>query len=945
MPAIPKPPPMSQPEPPPPVVDPAPEGRPGGRISLVWLVPLIALAISLAVAWRAYSERGPLVVIVFEDAAGIVPGETSLRFRDVTVGTVESVAFGAGLDSVEVGVRVSKSLAPYIDEDAAFWVVRPRVTAQGVSGIETVLSGVYVEGYWDGVPGERAELFTALEQAPLTPTDQPGLRVQLHATDGGSVSIGAPVLFKSIQVGKIETVELTDEGEVLMDVFVESPHHLRLTEGTRFWNASGFNIRLTTAGAALEVDSLASLLQGGISFDTIGSDVTPVEEGYLYELYAAETLARQNAFEDAPGRRLAIDTFFDGSIRGLEPGAPVEFRGIRVGEVTALQAAIIDETPEPRIALRATLAILPQRLGIVGADEDPQDRVPAATEEAALDLIARQVQSGLRARLAASGLLSQTLYVDLAELPDAPPAEFLREAEPNPVIPSAPSEVSGIAASAESVLQRVQDLPIEELLDNATTLLANLNRVATDASVLAAPESLDLLLTDLRGLVNEGGLREATEDLGALIASAQAVVSEAEERRLVAALADTLTAAEAALADIGAATRGVPALIGALDTLAREASDLPLADLVAAATRAVAEIETLLASEGVAGLPDGLQATLAEARGLIEALRTGGAVENANATLAALRAVAEDIAEADLATALGTAIDDARLALGNISTASRDLPELIDSLTALSDSAGALPLDALAASATRLLGEAETLVASDAVAAVPGEVAAALGDLRALIAQVQDGGAVENASAAIASIRRLADEAAAAGLVASLRTVIAEARLAAGNVGAASTELPALIDNLTALSEDAAALPLDALVVSATGALEAVDGFLATDGAQSVPDAFGAALEEARAILAELREGGAAANLNATLASADEAASALTAAVADLPALISTLAGAANRADSALGTLGPGSELNRDTLQVLRELREAARAVNDLVSALERRPNSVLFGR
>ena len=182
--------------------------------------------------------------------------------------------------------------------------MRPSVTAQGVSGIETVISGVYIDAFWDDEPAPASSRFAALPRPPLTPADQPGLRVRLRAPDGGSMTIGAPVLFKRIQVGRIETIELTDAGDVMIDIFVNAPNDLRLTEGTRFWNASGFSIQLGAGGASLNVESLISLLQGGVAFDTVGSDAAPVEAGHVYELYASETAARQNVFEDEPGARL-----------------------------------------------------------------------------------------------------------------------------------------------------------------------------------------------------------------------------------------------------------------------------------------------------------------------------------------------------------------------------------------------------------------------------------------------------------------------------------------------------------------------------------------------------------------------------------------------------------------------------------------------------------------
>ena len=167
-------------------------------------------------------------------------------------------------------------MAHFLDDDAQFWVVRPSVTAQGVTGIETVISGVYIERLLGRRGRPAPTRFEGLPRAPLTPADQPGLRVQLRAPDGGSMTIGAPVLFKRIQVGQVEDIELTDAGDVMIDVFVNAPNHVRLTEGTRFWNASGFSIELGAGGASLNVDSLISLLQGGVAFDTVGSDTAPV---------------------------------------------------------------------------------------------------------------------------------------------------------------------------------------------------------------------------------------------------------------------------------------------------------------------------------------------------------------------------------------------------------------------------------------------------------------------------------------------------------------------------------------------------------------------------------------------------------------------------------------------------------------------------------------------
>ncbi len=760
---------------------------------------------------------------MFENAAGVEAGRTNVRFRDVNVGLVEKTALSADLKTVIVTARIDKTLAHFLDDDAQFWVVRPSVTAQGVTGIETVISGVYIEAAWNHEVGQRKTRFDGLPRAPLTPADQPGLRIKLRSPDGGSMKIGAPVLFKRIQVGKVEDIQLTEAGDVIIDVFVGAPNNVRLTEGTRFWNASGFSIQLGGGGASLNVDSLISLLQGGIAFDTVGSDTASVQDGHVYELYPTETAARQNLFEDEPGARLILDTDFDGSVRGLQPGAPVEYHGIKVGEVSSLQAAVIEEDGQPpRVTLRTTLALVPQRLGITALETSD-------APEAAIDLLASQVEQGLRAQLAATGLLTQTLFVDLAMVPDAPPAALDRTAEPNPRLPSAPSDVTGIATAAESVLQRVASLPLEDVVDAAVTLIANINALVTSEGVRAAPENLGLLLADARKLVGESGFQEAPQQLTEILAAARELVDQAVEARVV---------------------------------------------------------------------------------------------EEVTAVL-----------------------DGAKTAVASIDSAAKEVPELVEEIEATSRRVRALPLDQLVQSGTRVLGSVNTLVSAPDTTRVPASLNASLAELRALMEELRSGGAVDNLNATLASVRKVSDEIAAANLAASLQTVLAEAKTAAGNVSTASEDLPALLDSLTALSNRVNDMPLDELVTSATNVVNTAETLLASEGVAEVPPNLAAALEELRGLLSELREGGAVNNLNDTLASADRAAEAVAGAANDLPALLDNLNRVAAQADQAIASVGPGSEINRDTLRLLQEVRETARSINALVLALERRPNSVIFGR
>jgi paraquat-inducible protein B len=798
--------------PPTPVVEVPRPGGPRRRISAVWLVPLIALIFSVAVAWRTYSERGPIIEIEFDNAAGIVAGQTAIRFRDVTIGQVESVDFTTDLQKVLVTARIASNMSDFIDSDARFWLVRPQVSAQGVTGIETVLSGVYIQAFFDSEPGAPAERFVAEPRAPLTPADQPGLRVRLRSPDGGSVSEGAPVLFKRVAVGKIEQVELTPEGDVILDVFIDAPHDRFVTTATRFWNASGFSIQIGASGASLNVESLISLLQGGIGFDTVTSGGLPVEDERIFALYPSESAARQSALDDDPENRVTLTTEFEGSVRGLQVGAPVELRGIRIGEVTDLQALVeSDEFGTPVVTTRATLVVMPSRMGFSG--EGLADRV--------LDFLELRVDQGLRAKLASANILTGALFVDLVDELEAPPAEFDRLAEPWPVLPGLPADPSSIAASAEGVLERVSNLPIEELLDGAVAFIASLNALVTDEAVRDAPQNLGLLLADIRDLVNQDGIQQAPAELAALLASVRGVVDDITERQVAQALTDALAQVDTVVATVNTAAERLPPLIDSLTALSDRATELPLDELLASATGLVDSLDGWLATDGMQDLPLALGQSLDELRLTLAELRAGGTVENVNATLASV----------DRATA---AISDAAV----------ELPSLLQRLNVIADE-----------------------------------------------------------------------------------------------------DLPPLVEELTTLSRRASELPLEDLVASSTGLVTSIDAFLATDGMQDLPASLAATLGELRQVLTDLREGGAVDSFNATMASTDQAAQAIAGAAADLPALIAQLSAVAARADAALATVSPGSEINRDTQLLLREVRDAARSVTSLATALERRPNSVLFGR
>jgi paraquat-inducible protein B len=477
----------------------------GRSLPLVWLVPAVALAIGAWLAVSHWLERGTVIIISFRTAEGLQAGKTKIKYKDIDVGQITEINLAPDLSGVIATAELVKGAESRVVDDTRFWVVRPRISGSTVSGLQTLLSGSYV-AMDVGKSAHRARVFVGLEQPPAFTTDSPGRQVNLRAEDIGSLDVGSPVYYRRLQVGQVAAYELEKDGKaVKITVFINAPYDRFVSGNSRFWHASGIDMALDAEGVRVKTESLVSLAIGGVAFGTPleESEPAPIAADTVFELHRNQA----RAFKSPDRLADSYVLVFNQSVRGLQPGAPVDFRGIVVGEVAAIHTQYDPQTQ--KISIPVEIRIYPERFTSRLRGGAPQSGRLGKDGK----FVAGLVERGLRAQLRTGSLLTGQLYVALDFFPDAARAKVDLAQSP-PELPTTPSTLEDLQATLVSLANKLERVPLETMATDLSHTLKSVDALVKRLDSEIAPEARATLAEGRETLVEmRKTLSEATKTM------------------------------------------------------------------------------------------------------------------------------------------------------------------------------------------------------------------------------------------------------------------------------------------------------------------------------------------------------------------------------------------------------------------------------------------------
>jgi paraquat-inducible protein B len=459
------------------------------RIPAIWLIPLVAVAIGAWLAWDTLSKEGPTITVSFEAAGGLKAGESDVRFKDISIGTVKNLGFSPDRRRVIVTIATTSQADGLIASDTEFWIVRPQLFAGSLRGLGTLISGPYIALRPGTSTDTRKRDFVGLENPPVLETEQAGTSFLVKAERLGSISTSSPVFFRDLTVGEVLGWDLgTMASSATIHVFVRQPFDGYVRESSRFWNASGVSLKLGGGGVQLEMDSLRALLLGGVGFDTpeIPVNAKPPAAGEVFPLYANRDAAEEASY----GRRIKAVAYFPGSLRGVAVGNDVTLRGLTIGHVTGVDVTY--DRKQDAIVAPVYFEVQPERLVGIGKEvyKNPVDAANAL------------VKQGLRATLQSGSLITGQMIVALEFKTDVPQAEVTVDSGSLVIPVASGGGLGGLQDAANQLLQKVDSIPFEQIGQNLNRTLEGVDNVTNGPELKAALVAMTAALQSTQDLMH-----------------------------------------------------------------------------------------------------------------------------------------------------------------------------------------------------------------------------------------------------------------------------------------------------------------------------------------------------------------------------------------------------------------------------------------------------------
>jgi paraquat-inducible protein B len=510
------------------------------RLPLIWILPIVVILAGAFVVIHEKLAQGVSIEIRFHNAEDLEANKTKIRYKDVEIGEVRDIHVTKDRKEVVVTAMIHRDASDYLVSDTRFWVVRPQVSAAGITGLGTLVSGAYIS-VDVGNAATRTEHFVGLEVPPIVTADLPGREFILHADDLGSLGIGSSVFYRHITAGQVVAYTLDPGGTgVTIKVFINSPFDAYVGVGTRFWQASGIDMSLDSNGVKLRTESLTSILQGGVAFNALpGSAATAVPVDTSFTLYLDEERAMRPTETEI--RNFVM--YFKGSLRGLSAGAPVELHGIAVGEVRSVDVEYDQEAGS--LSSPVVVDLYPQRIRGHKARRALSVSVKNAPEAASRSLIDSLVAHGLRAELKSGNLLTGQKYVDLDMHTDVAPEKVWWNQQPS-VFPTVSNGLDEMQDSVGTIVRKLSKVPFDQISYRLLSTMGSLDQTL---------KSTDQLMKHVDGSI--------APQVEATLAEAQAAMKNAKD--LLGQDAPLQSDLGATLLQLSRAAKSVTALVDYLE--------------------------------------------------------------------------------------------------------------------------------------------------------------------------------------------------------------------------------------------------------------------------------------------------------------------------------------------------------------------------------------------